>query len=121
LSVAEPRRITRIYTDAEDEVAYLLLPRLKLLPVFQRALCWRPAQFHPMGTVGSRLRLCANRKCKRDCDDECSPHFSFPRVSTVESSLDGKPARYEERRELLHCTGRIFDFVPHEQESNSLV
>jgi hypothetical protein len=25
-----------------------------------------------------RLRLCANCECKRDCDDECSPHFSFP-------------------------------------------
>jgi hypothetical protein len=26
----------------------------------------------------------------------------------------------EERRELLRCTGRTFDCVPHEQESNSL-
>ena len=47
---------------------------------FQRARCQRPVQFRPMGTVGPRLRLCANRKCKRDCDDECSPHFSLPRV-----------------------------------------
>ena len=38
LSVAEPRRITRINTDAGDGVAYLLLPRLTLVPVFQRAL-----------------------------------------------------------------------------------
>jgi hypothetical protein len=30
LSVAEPRRITRINTEAEDGVAYLLLPRLTL-------------------------------------------------------------------------------------------
>jgi hypothetical protein len=41
----------------------------------------------------SYRRICTNRKCKRDCNDECSPHFSFPRVSTVENALDGKPAR----------------------------
>jgi hypothetical protein len=60
---------------------------------FQRARCRQAVQIRPMGTVSPRLRLRANRKCKRDCDDECSPHFSLPRVSTVESSLDGKPAR----------------------------
>jgi hypothetical protein len=41
----------------------------------------------------------------------------FPRLrarSTVNRRAD------EERRELLRCTGRTFDFVPHEQESNSL-
>jgi hypothetical protein len=60
---------------------------------FQRARCRRPVQFRPMGTVGPPSRLCANRKCRRDCDDERSPHFSFPRVFTVENSLDGKSAR----------------------------
>jgi hypothetical protein len=72
------------------------------------------------GSVAPCLRLCTNRKCNRDCDDACSPHFSFPvflrfRIrSTVNQCADG------ERRELLRCTGRTFDFVPHEQESNSL-
>jgi hypothetical protein len=90
LSVAEPCRITRLNADAGDGVAYLLLPRLTLCLCFNASfaggLC-RSARYAP------RLRLCANRKCKRDGDDECSPHFNFPRVSTVESSLDGKSVR----------------------------
>jgi hypothetical protein len=52
---------------------------------FQRARCRRPVQFHPMRTVGSRLRTCVSRKCKRDCDDECSRISASLRVSTVKS------------------------------------
>jgi hypothetical protein len=92
LSVAEPRRIARLNTDAGDGVAYLLLPRLTLCLCFNAPFADGLHRSARWGPVGLRLRLCANRKCKRDCDDECSPHFSS-RVSTVEMSLDGKPVR----------------------------
>jgi hypothetical protein len=66
--VAEPRRITRLNAEAGDGVAYLLLPRLTLCLCFNAhfAGLYRSALWGP---VGPRLRLCANRKCKRDCDD----------------------------------------------------
>jgi hypothetical protein len=60
LSVAEPRRITRINTDAGDGVAFPLLPRLTTAFVFRRALCLQPAQIRPMGIGRSRLHLCVN-------------------------------------------------------------
>jgi len=42
------------------------------------------------------------------------------RVSTVESSLDGQPMRWRRTPRALRCTGGTYEFIPHEQESNSL-
>ena len=117
LSVAEPRRITRINTDAGDGVAYLLLPRLTLCLCFNAhfagGLC-RSARCAP------RLRLCANRKCKRDCDDDAVRISASPVFLRLRARLTVNRCADEERREFLRCTGRNFDFVPHERESNSL-
>jgi len=93
LSVAEPRHITRLNTDAGDVGTYLLLPRVTLCLCFNAPFAGglhRSARWEP---VSPRLRLCANRKCRRDCYDECRPHFIFSRVTTGGGSLGGKPVR----------------------------
>ena len=113
LSVAEPPRITRLNADAGDGVAYLLLPRLTLCLCFNATFAGRLCRCVP------RLRLCVNRKCKRDYDEGCNPHFSVPVFLRFRARSTVNRCADEERRELLRCTSRNIDLVPHERESNS--
>ena len=68
----------------------------------------------------SYRRICTNRKCKRDCNDECSPHFSFPRVFTVERALDGQPMLTKNAESFFAVLAEPSTSSPHERESNSL-
>ena len=121
LSVAEPRSVTRLNTDAGDGVAYLLLSRLTLCLFSTRTLlaaCAVPPDGDrsplvcacaPIANVSVIATMSAVRI-------SASPVFLRLRArSTVNRCAD------EARREFLRCTSGNFDFVPHERESNSLV
>jgi hypothetical protein len=87
LSVAEPLGVTRLNADAGNGIAYLLLSRNTLCLCFNApfagGLC-RSARW-------IRLRPRANRKCKRNCDYECSPHSSLPLLwQETTTKRDGK-------------------------------
>ena len=61
-----------------DEVALSAVAAPHTVPFFNAHFAGGLCRSARSGSVDPRLRLCANRKCKRDCDDECSPHFSIP-------------------------------------------
>ena len=93
LSVAEPRRITRLNALAGDGVAHLLLSRLTLCLRFNALFTGGLCTSARWGSVDLRLRQCANRKCEFDRNDECRPHFNSPVLLRLGRSLDGKPVR----------------------------
>ena len=92
MSVAEPRRITRIDAD---------VPHREAFDEDRSALVCASAPIVDASVIAtmSAVRI---------------PVFLRSRVrSTVNRRVD------EERRERLRCIGGTFDVVPHERESNS--
>jgi hypothetical protein len=118
--VAEPRRITRLNADGGNGAAHLPLAAPHIVPVFNAhvagGLCssargGRSAQLRACAPIANASVIATMSAVRIPA----SPVFLRLRTrSTVNRRAD------EERRGLLRCVGRTFDFVPYERESNSL-
>src|SRR2546423_15597141 len=92
----------------------------RTVPVFQRALCRRPAQIRQKTGRPSFARVrqslivsvIAATNAVRISASPC--YYGWVVRLTVNRVAD------EERRALLRCAGRTFDCVPRELKSNSL-